>query len=216
MPPPDAIAQMSTGQIDAFILPDNFTQRVVFEEIGFIHILTKDLWPGHPCCAFAASQDWMDAHPNTFRAINKAIIDGANYANDPANRQEIAAAIAPREYLNQPVEVLEAVMTGQFEDGQGNTLNVPDRIYFDPYPWKSFASWISTQLVRWDYMPTAQADYDEISQQVFLTDLARELSEELGVEAPQESSRVENLKTMAFDPAEPDAYLKAQMDEFGI
>ncbi|TVP64973.1 MAG: twin-arginine translocation signal domain-containing protein [Leptolyngbya sp. LCM1.Bin17] len=216
MPPPDAIAQMSTGQIDAFILPDNFTQRVVFEEIGFIHILTKDLWPGHPCCAFAASQDWMDEHPNTFRAINKAIIDGANYANDPANRQEIAAAIAPREYLNQPVEVLEAVMTGQFEDGQGNTLNVPDRIYFDPYPWKSFASWISTQLVRWGYMPTDQADYDEISQQVFLTDLARELSEELGVEAPQESSRVENLKTMAFDPAEPDAYLKAQMDEFGI
>ena len=29
LPPPDAIAKMSTGQIDAFILPDNFTQRVV-------------------------------------------------------------------------------------------------------------------------------------------------------------------------------------------
>jgi len=216
LPPPDAIAQMATGQIDAFILPDNFTQRVVFDDIGFIHLLTKDLWPGHPCCAFVAAQNWIDENPNTFRALNKAIIDGATYANDPANRKEIAAAIAPREYLNQPVEVLESVMTGNFEDGQGNTLEVPDRIYFDPYPWKSFATWISTQLVRWGYMPTEKANYDEIGEQIFLTDLARELAEELGVDAPAELSRVENLKFGDFDPAQPDAYLKEQIDKYGV
>jgi nitrate/nitrite transport system substrate-binding protein len=216
LPPPDAIAQMATGQIDAFILPDNFTQRVVFDDIGFIHLLTKDLWPGHPCCAFVAAQNWIDENPNTFRALNKAIIDGATYANDPANRKEIAAAIAPREYLNQPVEVLESVMTGNFEDGQGNTLEVPDRIYFDPYPWKSFASWISTQLVRWGYMPTETADYDDIGEQIFLTDLARELAEELGVDAPEELSRIENLKFGDFDPAQPDAYLKEQIEKYGV
>jgi len=216
MPPPDAIAQMATGQIDAFILPDNFTQRVVFDDIGFIHLLTKDLWPGHPCCAFVAAQNWIDDHPNTFRALNKAIIDGATYANEPANRKEIAAAIAPREYLNQPVEVLEDVMTGVFEDGQGNTLNVPDRIYFDPYPWKSFASWISTQLVRWGYMPTEEVNYDDIGEQIFLTDLARELAEELGADAPEELTRVENLKFGDFDPSQPDAYLKEQIDQYGV
>ncbi|MGF1535473.1 MAG: CmpA/NrtA family ABC transporter substrate-binding protein [Elainellaceae cyanobacterium] len=214
LPPPDAIAKMSTGQIDAFILPDNFTQRVVFDDIGFIHLLTKDLWPGHPCCAFVAAQEWIDEYPNTFRALNKAIIDGASYANVPANRKEIAAAIAPREYLNQPVEVLEAVMTGSFEDGQGNSLEVPDRINFDPYPWKSFASWISTQLVRWDYMPTEEADYEKIGEQIFLTDLARELSEELGGEPPQDLTRVEDLKFGEFDPSEPEAYLKAQIDQY--
>ena len=216
LPPPDAIAQMSTGQIDAFILPDNFTQRVVFNDIGFIHLLTKDLWPGHPCCAFVAAQDWIDENPNTFRALNKAIIDGATYSNDPANRKEIASAIAPREYLNQPVEVLEAVMTGNFEDGQGNTLSVPDRIYFDPYPWKSFASWISTQLVRWGYMPTEDANYDDIGEQIFLTDLARELAEELGAEAPQELTRVETMQFGDFDPAQADEYLQQQIDEYGV
>ena len=216
LPPPDAIAQMATGQIDAFILPDNFTQRVVFDDIGFIHLLTKDLWPGHPCCAFVAAQNWIDENPNTFRALNKAIIDGTIYANDAANRKEIAAAIAPRQYLNQPVEVLEAVMTGNFEDGQGNTLEVPDRIYFDPYPWKSFASWISTQLVRWGYMPTEEANYDEIGQQIFLTDLARELAEELGVDAPEELTRIENLRFGDFDPAQPAAYLQEQIDQYGV
>ncbi|MEO0488685.1 MAG: ABC transporter substrate-binding protein, partial [Cyanobacteria bacterium J06659_2] len=216
LPPPDAIAKMSTGQIDAFILPDNFTQRVVHDDIGFIHLLTKDLWAGHPCCAFVAGQPWIDENPNTFRALNKAIIDGATYANDPANRKEIAAAIAPREYLNQPVEVLEAVMTGNFEDGQGNSFEIPDRIYFDPYPWKSFASWISTQLVRWDYMPTDKANYDDIGNQIFLTDLARELAEELGADAPDDLSRVEELQFGSFDPDSPDDYLKEQIDQFGV
>ncbi|MEO1392359.1 MAG: CmpA/NrtA family ABC transporter substrate-binding protein [Cyanobacteria bacterium J06634_5] len=215
LPPPDAIAKMSTGQIDAFILPDNFTQRVVKDDIGFIHLLTKDLWSGHPCCAFVAADNWMGENPNTFRALNKAIIDGATYANNPANRKEIAAAIAPREYLNQPVDVLEAVMTGKFEDGQGNSFDIPDRINFDPYPWKSFASWISTQLVRWDYMPTEKANYNELGEQIFLTDLARELAEELGADAPTEVSRVETMKFGDFDPDKAEEYLKGQIEEFG-
>lgn len=216
LPPPDAIAKMATGQIDAFILPDNFTQRVVHDDLGFIHILTKDIWQGHPCCAFTASNNWIEEHPNTFRALNKAIIDGANYANQPENRKEIAAAIASREYLNQPVEVLEAVMTGKFEDGLGNNLDVPDRIKFDPYPWKSFATWISTQLVRWDYLPEEKANYKEIGEQIFMTDLARELAEELGAEPPQELLRVEKLKFDELNPQQPQAYLQEQIDKFGV
>lgn len=216
LPPPDAIAKMKAEQIDAFILPDNFTQRVVRDDIGFIHLLTKDLWPGHPCCAFTASQAWIDEHPNTFRVLNKAIIDGATYANKPENRKEIAAAIAPREFLNQPVDVLEAVMTGKFEDGQGNTLDEPDRIYFDPYPWKSFATWISNQLVRWDYMTPEKADYDEIGETIFMTDLARELATELGAEVPQDVTRIEKLKFDTLDPQNATEYIERQQKEYGV
>ncbi|MEO1622661.1 MAG: CmpA/NrtA family ABC transporter substrate-binding protein, partial [Cyanobacteria bacterium J06632_3] len=127
VPPPDSIAQMVAGDIDAYLMPDPFNQRAVYEDAGFIFKLTKDLWPGHPCCAFAASDQWIDANPNTFRALNKSIIEAAGYASDPANRPEIAKAISERAFLNQPVEVVEAVLTGNFEDGQGNTQSVPDR-----------------------------------------------------------------------------------------
>ncbi|MGD1857490.1 MAG: ABC transporter substrate-binding protein [Leptolyngbyaceae cyanobacterium] len=214
LPPPDAISKLASGQLDAFILPDNFTQRIVQDDIGFIHLLTKDLWPGHPCCAFVATQNWINENPQTFRALNKAIIDGASYANDPANRKEIATAIAPQEYLNQPVQVLEAVMTGKFEDGQGNSFDIPDRIFFDPYPWKSFASWITTQLIRWDYTTADKAP--NRGENFFLTDLARELALELGVDAPEALSRVEELQFGDFDPAQAENYLKQQMEEFGV
>jgi nitrate/nitrite transport system substrate-binding protein len=216
VPPPDSVAKMAAGQIDAFLMPDNFGQRAIFEKIGFIHLLTKDLWQGHPCCAFAASQSWIDRHPNTFRAVNKAIIDSAGHANAAENRQEVAKAMSERKYLNQPEPVLTAVLTGKFDNGLGQTLDVPDRIGFDPYPWKSFAKWISSQMVRWDLMPTEKAKYEEIATQVYMTDLARELAKELGQNPPAESTRIEKLKNGDFDPGKVEAYLQEQKKQFKV
>jgi nitrate/nitrite transport system substrate-binding protein len=214
VPPPDSVAKMAVGEIDAFLMPDNFGQRAVAEQVGFIHLLTKDLWSGHPCCAFAASQEWIDANPNTFRAVNKAIIDSAGYADLAENRSEVAALMAPREYLNQPEATLNAVLTGKFENGLGEQFDVPDRIGFDPYPWKSFSKWISSQLVRWDLMPEEKANYEDIANQIFMTDLARELSMELGQSPPNEATRVERLKFDEFDPSNPTEYLNKQANKF--
>lgn len=216
VPPPDSVAKMTAGEIDAMLMPDPFNQRAVYEKVGFIHLLTKELWDGHPCCAFAASQAWIDANPNTFRAVNKAIIDAANYASNQANRKEISAALIDRQYLNQPLPVVEAVLTGEFEDGLGNTQNVPDRIDFDPYPWKSFAKWISSQLIRWDLMPVDKADYEQIAQDIFLTNVAAELQKELGQTPPTAAERQETLEFDTFDPADPTAYVAAQIKQFGL
>jgi hypothetical protein len=55
-------------------------------------------------------------------------------------------------------------------------------------------------MVRWDYLPAEKANYAEIGEQIFLTDLARELAAELGIEAPQELARKEELKFDTLDP----------------
>lgn len=223
VPPPDSIAQLVAGDIDAMLMPDPFNQRAVYEEAGFIHKLTKDLWPNHPCCAFAASDAWINENPNTFRALNKAIIEAAGYAQDMGNRPEIAKAISERAFLNQPVEVVEAVLTGKFEDGQGNTLDIPDRINFDPYPWQSFANWIMSQLVRWDLQGDGKAqeaindqNYNELGQKIFMTDLARELAIELGQDPPKEIYKEEKLAFDTFDPDAPGEYVKEQIKEYGV
>ncbi|AUC60482.1 ABC-type cyanate uptake system substrate-binding component CynA [Cyanobacterium sp. HL-69] len=223
VPPPDSIAQLVAGDIDGFLMPDPFNQRAVFEGAGFIYKLTKDIWDGHPCCAFAASDTWISDNPNTFRALNKAIIEATDYARVQENRVQIAEAISGRAFLNQPVEVVQAVLTGNFEDGLGNTFNIPDRIDFDPYPWQSFANWITSQLVRWDISGdglaaelVADGNYDQIGQDVFLTDLARELAEELGQTPPDDIYRNETLAFDEFDPQNPEEYIQAQIDEYGF
>jgi nitrate/nitrite transport system substrate-binding protein len=57
--------------------------------------------------------------PNTYQALLKAIIEATAYATKAENRKEIAKAIAPANYLNQPVTVVEQVLTGTFADGLG-------------------------------------------------------------------------------------------------
>src|ERR671912_1672631 len=167
VPPPEMVANLRADNIDGFLAPDPVNQRAVYDGVGFIHMLTKEIWDGHPCCAFAASKEFVTTLPNTYRALLKAIIDAAAYARKAENRKEIAAAIAPANYLNQPVTVLEQILTGTFADGLGKVQRVPNRVDFDPFPWESFAVWILTQMKRWGQIK-GDVDYASVAKQVFL------------------------------------------------
>ena len=52
VPPPEMVTNLRAGNLDGYLGPDPFNQRAVYDEIGFLHILSKELWDGHPCCAF--------------------------------------------------------------------------------------------------------------------------------------------------------------------
>ena len=211
IPPPEMVANLRAGNIDGFLSPDPFNQRAVFERIGFIHLLTKEIWDGHPCCAFATSARFARENPNTYGALLRAIIDATQYSSDPANRSEIAEAIAPTNYLNQPVTVIEQVLTGRFADGLGGVQNVPDRIDFDPFPWHSMAVWILTQMKRWGYIE-GDVDYQQIARDVYLATDAQTVMRELGYEAPEETARNYQIMGKTFDYTQPEAYV----DSFAI
>lgn len=202
MRPPDMVANLATGNIDGYLGPDPFNQRAVFENVGYLHLLSKELWAGHPCCGFVTSREFKEKYPGTYTALSQAIVDASLYAHKPENRKEIAAAIAPQNYLNQPVEVVEAVLSGKFHDGKGNFLDEANRIDFDPYPWKSFATWIASQMVRWGYVTPAQAeglDYKKLADEVFMTGDVRQALERAGAAAPKDEYRKETIMGKTFD-----------------
>ena len=148
MRPPDMVANLKLENIDGFFVADPFNQRAVYEGAGYIHLLSKEMWDGHPCCSFSVRQTFINENPRTYQTLLQTIVEATNYSQKVENREEIAEAIAPTEYLNQPPEVVKAVLAGHFDNGRGETIDDPKRIGFDPYPWKSFAIWIETQLVR--------------------------------------------------------------------
>jgi nitrate/nitrite transport system substrate-binding protein len=206
VPPPEMVANLRADNIDGFLAPDPVNQRAVYDGVGFIHTLSKDIWEGHPCCAFAASKDFVTQTPNTYHALLKAIIDATAFASKPENRKQIAEAIAPANYLNQPLTVVEQVLTGTFADGLGNVRTVPNRIDFDPFPWHSFAVWILTQMKRWGQIK-GDVNYDEIAREVFLATDAVKLMKEIGLTPPAATSKKFTVMKKEFDPAKPDAYL---------
>jgi nitrate/nitrite transport system substrate-binding protein len=206
VPPPEMVANMRADNIDGFLAPDPVNQRAVYDGVGFIHLLSKEIWDGHPCCAFAASREFVTQLPNTYHALLKAIIDATAFARKPENRKQIAEAIAPANYLNQPVTVVEQVLTGTFADGLGNVRKVPDRIDFDPFPWHSFAVWILTQMKRWGQLK-GDVNYEKVAREVFLATDAAKLMKEVGLAPPASTSKKFTVMKKEFDPTKPDAYL---------
>jgi nitrate/nitrite transport system substrate-binding protein len=207
-PPPEMVANLRAGNIDGFLGPDPFNQRAVFEELGFIHILSREIWDGHPCCAFGVSEAFIKENPNTYAALFRSVLTAADMARKPTNRELIAKVIAPAQYLNQPEAVLQQVLTGRFADGLGNVRNVPERADFDPVPWQSMAVWMLTQMQRWGYIK-GDVNYKQIAEKVFLITDAKKYMKELGQAVPEGSYKKFKVMGREFDPAAPGAYLKS-------
>ena len=208
VPPPEMVANLKADNVDGYLAPDPFNQRAVYENVGFIYKLTKEIWDGHPCCAFAISQEFTKTYPNTFQALFKSIVDATHFSSDPKNRKDIAKAIAPANYLNQPQIVLEQVLTGRFADGKGGIQNVPDRIDFDPFPWHSMATWILTQMKRWKHVET-DFDYKQVAEEVYLAAECDKLIEELGYEPRKKTYKKHVIMGKEFDPAKPEEYARS-------
>ena len=211
VPPPEMVANLRAGNIDGFLGPDPFNQRAVFEEAGFIHLLTKDLWDGHPCCAFGTSAEFIKAHPNTFAALYRAVLNAAAMARESKNRELIAKVISPQAYLNQPETVIAQVLTGKFADGLGNVQNVPMRADFDPMPWQSMAVWMLTQMQRWGYIKGG-VNYKQIAEQVFLLTDAKKQMAALGMQPPPGAYPKFTIMGKVFDADKAAAYA----DSFAI
>ncbi|MEO1329293.1 MAG: CmpA/NrtA family ABC transporter substrate-binding protein [Pseudomonadota bacterium] len=206
VPPPEMVANLSAGNLDGYLSPDPFNQRAVYDGVGFIYKLTKEIWEGHPCCAFAASRKFIDETPNTFLALFKSILDATSYSQDLSNRPEISAAIAPKNYLNQPETVIKQVLTGRYADGLGMVKNDPKRIDFDPFPYHSMAVWILTQMKRWGYIEGA-VNYKDIAEEVYLATDAAAVMKDMGLTPPETTYKSYTIMGKTFDPAKPDEYV---------
>ncbi len=210
VPPPEMVANLRAGNVDGYLAPDPFNQRAVYDGVGFLHLLTKEIWDGHPCCAFAASQEFIDTMPNTYMALFRSIIDATDFASDKSNRKEISKAVSPKNYLNQPVTVLEQVLTGTYATGlkEQPIAKDPERIDFDPFPYHSMAVWILTQMKRWGYVK-GDLDYQKVAEDVYLATQAAEVMKSMGMKPPSTTYKKYMVMGKEFDPATPEAYLNS-------
>ena len=208
VPPPEMVANLRAENIDGFLGPDPFNQRAVYDGVGFIHLLTRELWDGHPCCAFAIPKRMVTEAPGTYQALLKSVIEATIHANKADNRKEIAGVISAQNYLNQPTTVVEQALTGTYADGLGGIRRVPDRVGFEPYPYESMALWIMTQMKRWGQVK-GDVQWTDIAHQVFLdTDAAKRMTE-AGLAPPPSSTKTFVIMGKPFDSTRPDAYVES-------
>jgi nitrate/nitrite transport system substrate-binding protein len=203
--PPDSVANMAAGNLDGMLFAEPWGQRAVFEGVGFLHLLTRDIFPGHPCCTLAVTEKFIKENPNSYGAMFRAVVRATEFADK--NRAQVAELLAGPNYLNQPKTVLEQVLLGRYADGLGNIVTVEDRIGFKAFPYESTAVWLLTQLRRWNMIPS-DVNYHDLARTVFLSTDAAKRMRDIGL-APPPASVKHVILGKEFDPDKPDEYLKS-------
>jgi nitrate/nitrite transport system substrate-binding protein len=208
LPPTEYVSNLRVGSIDGFFGGEPGGQRAVYEGAGFIHLISKDIWDGHPCCSVTAAESWITEHPNSFMAFYRAIISASLHVSDRNNRPGMAKVLAQPQYLNAPEPVIEQVISGRYADGLGAVKEDARRVDYQPFPHYAAAVWLMTQLRRWN-MLKEDIDYKHLAQQVMLATDAAGIIRENGATPPAVGFGKEVILGSEFDSDKPEAYLRS-------
>ncbi len=216
VPPPQMVANMKVGTMEAFCVGEPWNAQLVHQKIGFTALTTSELWMDHPEKALAMRADWVEKNPKAAKAVLMAVQEAAQWSD--ANLAEMCKIVGGREWLKVPVEDIAARALGTVDYGDGRKVaNSPHIMKFwkdhASYPFQSHDLWFLTEDIRWGYLP-AGLDAQALVKQVNREDLWREAAKALGVPAAQipagTSRGVEKFfDGKTFDPANPGAYLKS-------
>lgn len=216
VPPAQMVANMKVGSMDTFCVCEPWNHQLINQKIGYTALTTSELWMNHPEKSFAMRADYVDANPNSAKALLKAIMEAQMYCEDPKNRAEVAEICSRRRWINAPVADIIDRMKGDFDYGTGRVetnSKFQMRYWKDnaSYPFQSHDLWFLTENIRWGYLPP-NLDTKSLIAKVNREDLWKVAAKELGVAAkdiPTSTSRgIEKFfDGKVFDPAKPQAYL---------
>jgi len=218
VPPPQMVANMKVGNMDAFCVGEPWNEQLVNQGIGFTATTTGELWKGHPEKALGLRSDFIDANPMATRAILMAVMEGAQWADDFANKEELANILGKRSWFNVPPKDVLGRLKGDINYGNGRVATATGlemKFWKDhaSYPFKSHDAWFLTEDIRWGYLPV-ETDIKALVDQVNREDLWRDAAKALGVadaDIPASSSRGPEtfFDGKVFDPENPSAYLES-------
>ncbi|MEI6126028.1 MAG: CHASE domain-containing protein [Pseudomonadota bacterium] len=205
--PPQMPYYLETGQVDGVFAPEPFNQIAVYRGTGFIHTLSRNIWQGHPCCCFAATEEFISKYPRTYKAMLSSVLEAelALHRASPDERRKIAVELSQIGILNQPdPEPVAQALSGEYDDGTGRQCLDHDRIDFLPTPWAEYGVWMLSQQQRWNQL-RCRVDYRAVVERCF--DAAtRETARAMGFEEQKPS--LQGLKN--FCGTDPFDSMRAQ------
>ena len=217
VPPPQMVANMKVGNMDAFCVGEPWNEQLVNQDIGFSALTTGELWFKHPEKILGMRADFVDANPKTTQAILMAVMEAQQWCDKLENKQEMAEIVGRRQWFNVPVPDIIGRIKGDINYGHGRTVKGSDlKMKFwgnggeSSYPWKSLDMWFVTENIRWGKFEPS-IDIKGLVDKTNRSDLWIQAAKALGVAGhPTSDSRgVEKFfDGKSFDPANPQAYLK--------
>jgi nitrate/nitrite transport system substrate-binding protein len=216
VPPPQMVANMKVGSMEAFCVGEPWNEQLVNQGIGYTACTTGDIWKDHPEKSLGLRADWVDKNPKATLALLQAVLEAAQWCDKLENANELAEIVGKRQWFNCPPADIVNRIKGEVNYGDGRKINNRDlsmKFWRDhaSYPFQSHELWFLTENQRWGMM-AADLDTKAIIAKVNREDLWREAAKAIGVAAKDMPASPSRGKEMffdgkVFDPADPKAYL---------
>lgn len=192
IPPAKMVRALETGRIDGYAVGEPWNQQAIDHGVGQPIVSSGEIWASSLEKVFAVTADWAEQHPETLRALVRALLEAAAWVDDPANRLEAVHVIAGESYVDAPVATVAPSMLA--------SLDVPPTLgprtqhvfhrHAANHPWVSHGLWYLIQMVRWGQVEKP-IPLRATAEQVYRPDLHRDAAEELGWPFPEASEKTE-------------------------
>jgi nitrate/nitrite transport system substrate-binding protein len=218
VPPPQMVANMKVGTMDCLCVGEPWNEQLIHQSAGYSALTTGEIWKDHPEKVLGMRAAWVEKYPRAAKALLMAVMEAQQWCDADANKDEMAAISAKRQWMNVPVADISERIKGNFTYGTGRVeTNSPLLMKFwrdhASYPYQSHDAWFLTENIRWGKLPPT-TDVKALIAKVNREELWREAAKELGVPAgdiPTSTSRGKEtfFDGKVFDPEDPTAYLKS-------
>lgn len=218
VPPPQMVANMKVGNMDAFCVGEPWNEQLVNQGIGFTACTTGEIWKRHPEKALGMRAAWVDKNPKAAKALLMAVMEAQQWCDKIENKEEMAAILGKRQWFNVPTTDVLGRLKGDINYGNGRVakgtgLQMKFWAGGVSYPFKSHDTWFVAEDIRWGKFDPS-TDIKALVDKVNREDLWRDAAKTIGastVDVPKSTSRGKEtfFDGKVFDPANPSEYLKS-------
>lgn len=191
IPPSQVAEHMSRHYLDGYCVGEPWNMLALKRGFGAVIAATVDILPYHPEKVLAVTDRWAVEHPTELRALVRAVLKACVYCNHPAHVRKLAELLARPQYINAPVDVLEASLAAdrsfalnpKYRSSRGEEWQVRSFAVEHTFPSRTHCVWMMEQMVRWGHL---SQDTDTLAVAARCTDSTawREAATEMGMEVP--------------------------------
>ncbi|WP_260929365.1 ABC transporter substrate-binding protein [Novosphingobium sp. 9] len=155
LPPSLTVEAIHAGEIDGFIAGEPWGSAAIESGRAEAVAIGQRIWQRGVEKVLAFREPWLEENPDTTDRLLRALARAAVWCDEPQNREALADILADPRYVGQPSDLILRALTGTIVPRVGDTaVASPDFVLFSreatPFPWRSQALWIYSQLVRWN------------------------------------------------------------------
>lgn len=169
IPPPRMVEQMRLGAVDGFCVGAPWNAVAEAEGVGRMLIAASQFWPGGPDKVLGVTGALALHRPDELRAVLRAVIRGAAWADGPENREELISLLARPDRVGAPEPEIARAITHEIvfhRDAAG-------------LPRREHGLWFLSQMTRWGQIG-AEHDLQALVDRVYRPDLYREAAMSVG------------------------------------